>query len=148
MIFKDDEVNLIRFLPTEDQYNYQLSALALKLENMNFDLDGLLRDRHRLLEQLAHVLRRIGRSNPKRKQLNTKRRLKRLELRHALRANADAIAAALEKWYDNTTTVRIAEPTASDTRGVRAKAPSRRQEARPPRLAIVPSEHSRAQRRR
>jgi hypothetical protein len=58
-------------------------------------LRGLLLDRDRLLRELAPVLRRVGPSRTRgvRRRLNGERRVKRLELRRAVRLNAEAIAA-------------------------------------------------------
>lgn len=59
------------------------------------ELRGLILDRQRLMRQYAKILRRIGASNPKRSQLNRKRAAQRLELRRAMRQNANEIAAYL-----------------------------------------------------
>lgn len=57
------------------------------------DLRGLLLDRERLLEKLAPTLRRAGPTHPDRAKVNQQRRVKRLQLRRAIRANAEMIAA-------------------------------------------------------
>lgn len=54
-------------------------------------LQGLLRDRQRLLESLAPVLRRVGASNPHRAKVNARAAATRKRIRRDLRANADAI---------------------------------------------------------
>lgn len=56
-------------------------------------LRALLLDRRRLLQQLAHVLRRAGYSHPDRAAVNAKRAVKRKATRKALRRNAEAIAS-------------------------------------------------------
>jgi uncharacterized protein involved in exopolysaccharide biosynthesis len=57
------------------------------------DLHGMLRDRQRLLRQLARVLRRVGPNHPQRHQVNHARSVDRKQLKDALRKNADTIAA-------------------------------------------------------
>lgn len=59
------------------------------------ELEGMLLDRRRLLEDYARSLRRVGPHVGKtvRKRENATLRVKRLALRHELRANADAVAA-------------------------------------------------------
>lgn len=59
------------------------------------ELHGMLLDRSRLLHDLAHVLRRVGASNPDRAAINRRRSVKRQQLRRDLRRNADDIAARL-----------------------------------------------------
>lgn len=60
-------------------------------------LRGMLLDRRRLLRQLAHVLRRVGPNHPDRKQINARRRLRRLELKHAITDLEKQIAAHCDK---------------------------------------------------
>lgn len=57
------------------------------------ELRGMLVDRRRLLRQLAHVLRRVGASHADRAKINKKRSMLRKQVRRALRANAEQIAA-------------------------------------------------------
>lgn len=59
----------------------------------DIELRGLLLDRERLLEKLGPTLARAGASHPERAKENARRRLRRLDLRRALRKNADLIAA-------------------------------------------------------
>ena len=56
------------------------------------ELAGLLVDRETLLEELAHVLRRVGASHPDRAKVNARRAKQRKKLKKALRLNANAIA--------------------------------------------------------
>lgn len=60
------------------------------------ELHALLLDRQRLLRELAHVLKRVGHSNPKRAAVNAKRAEKRKALRKHVRRNAEAIASRVE----------------------------------------------------
>lgn len=72
----------------------QLKDVSRFTGGVNDELYGMLLDRRRLLEQLAPALRRIGphRTKTERSKGNTSLRLRRLEIRKQLRANAELIA--------------------------------------------------------
>lgn len=63
-------------------------------------LAGLVLDRRRMQERLAVVLRRVGASHPKRKQVNAARAKERRALRQGLRRNADAMAALAMRHFN------------------------------------------------
>jgi hypothetical protein len=66
------------------------------------ELQGMLLDRRRLLEELAPALRRVGphRTKTERAKANTSLRLRRLDIRKQLRANAELIATRCMTLFD------------------------------------------------
>lgn len=71
-----------------------VSKAAFLTPAVDPELQGMLLDRRRLLEELAPTLRRVGPHTTKteRSKRNRTLRLRRLELRRQLRANSELIA--------------------------------------------------------